>query len=536
MIKNLILLRLRALIAGFGGRGKNGEYKKPSRGKIILFAFIYAYVALVFIGISIGYSYVLADTLVPIGATAHFFGLVSALAFALVFIFSIFETKSELFDCKDNDLMLSMPIKPGHLVISRILVVLIYNFMISAVVTLPATVMFAIISDGEPLGIAGSLLTGFMTPLLATSLASAVGYIVAVLSKKMKNKTFVTLFFSILFLGLYFWGYTALIGTSSEEDISLIIVQLTEGLTFLGFIGKASLLNAFPIAAFCAVSLGVSALAYFVISKYYFSIVTASFGSKRKTYKSKELSRSSALMALVRKELSCFVSSAVYMLNTGLGFLFGVAVSVFALVKRDMIAELVSELAAYMPNVNPSAVITVAFVQILVFLSSMTIISSCALSLEGNNLWVLKSMPISGRDVLLSKAIPHILLASPVSLVCSFLLIIAGKLSPAFAIFVILIPLLANIVSALVGVALNVAFPKFVFNNEAEPIKQSMSAFLTMLTVSVVAIILCVIGVLGITLSLVYVALSLMLVLLVGLSVLLYYIVTHPCVARYETF
>ena len=109
MTKRLIKNRLIGLLAGFGGKkGKNG--KSVSAGKVVLFTLLYLYVACAFLFLSVSMSLSFGAVLIPGGASWLYYSIFILATFTLLFVFSIFETKGELFDCKDNDLLLSMPI------------------------------------------------------------------------------------------------------------------------------------------------------------------------------------------------------------------------------------------------------------------------------------------------------------------------------------------------------------------------------------------------------------------------------------------
>ena len=536
MIKTLIKLRLSALISGFASKNKKGEYVKPSRAKVLGFAALYAFVVIMFAFMATAMIFGLGIVLIPAGLSVHYFGLVNCLVFAVVFVFSIFETKSELFDCKDNELILSMPIKSGHIVISRVLVVLIYNYLISAVLAIPATVIYAIFSHGEIKGIIGSLLISAVTPLLATALASAVGYAVAAISKKMKDKTIATMCISLVFLALYFWGYTELLNTAEGDDISAAIIALTEGLGFIGAVGKASMLYPLNTVVYLLACIGGALIAYAIIARFYFSIIMANHSSSRTVYKKKELKSASAFLALSKKELSKFFSSAAYMLNCAIGLLFSLATAVFAVVKKDMIFALVDYVVYLFPSADATSVLAIASSVILLLLSSMTTISACALSLEGDSLWIIKSMPLSSRDVLLAKTVPHILVSLPFCLASSLVLAIAFRLDFLSSLLVILTPAVATVLSAFVGVVFNVLFPKFKFNNEAEPIKQSASVLFTMLIMMLVALLSAVLGVIGVVFSHELLMHILILVLLGALVGIAYFLIRTVCERRYESF
>ena len=379
MIGKLIKLRLKGLISGLASKNKKGEFVKPSRAKVIAFAILYIYVALFFAAMSAMMIWGIGSVLVRAGLAAHYFGTVSALAFAVIFIFSIFETKAELFDCKDNELVLSMPIKPGHIVISRILLVLIYNYVIGALFYIPSAIVYAIYSSWEIKGLIGSLLIGTVTPLLATALASAVGYAVAALSKRMKNKTLATMIISLIFIALYFWGYSKLLSSSGAEDLAGMIVAVTKNVGFVASLGRATLLEPVYTAVYMLVCISLSAVAYFIISKFYLTIITGAHSVARGAYKEKSLKRSSSFIALCKKELSKFFSSATYMLNLGIGLLIALAAGIFLLVKKEMLVTVAVTFTYMYPELNMDLLLAVCAALLVTFIFSTSPISSPAL-------------------------------------------------------------------------------------------------------------------------------------------------------------
>ena len=115
MIKTLIGIRLQSVFSGLvSGRKKNGK-ESVSKGKLIGYTLIYLYLAVVLVGMFVLYARFMAPSLVAFELDWFYFAIFNASAFAVVFVLSIFETKGLLFECKDNELLLSLPIKPKHI-------------------------------------------------------------------------------------------------------------------------------------------------------------------------------------------------------------------------------------------------------------------------------------------------------------------------------------------------------------------------------------------------------------------------------------
>ena len=166
MIKLLLRNRINSIIGTIVGKGRGNTVRKSSRGRKIgallgfSFALIIALVYVIFFEIS------LAKIILP-ELPWLYYGIFTLISFALTFFLSIFETKSELFECKDNELLLSMPIKSRDILASRLLIVLIYNYLSDLIFMIPAVIIYGIYT-ADAVGIVGGILVTLIIPFLAS--------------------------------------------------------------------------------------------------------------------------------------------------------------------------------------------------------------------------------------------------------------------------------------------------------------------------------------------------------------------------------
>ncbi len=492
MILKLMKIRLSGLIfSAIAGKPKKGVQSNVSKGKILLFTFIYLYLAAFIIGFAAFMANSYAALLVTYGFSQVYFGLFITVTFTLVFILSIFETKATLYESRDNELLLSMPIPPKDIIISRISTVLLYNYLETACIMVPVIVIYCIYG-GTAVGIIGGIIVSLFVPLFATALSSGVGYLVALISRKFKKNTFVTVVLSLGFMAAYFIGYNYVLnGILGLADVSPEIAEtLAENLGIFGVIGTAALLNPLPLAVLIALSVISSAVAYILISKNYISIITKKTAGKKVLYKAQKLEKKSVLLALTAKEFRAFFSSANYILNAGLGAVFEIAVAVIVLINKAEIMTFIGELVFVFPEfaADIDGMVAILAAAFLFAVSTMNFIAAPALSLEGKNLWILKSLPLSGREVLLAKTFPHIIIATAVSVVSSVIMIFALDISPVWWAFVILIPLCGAFLGAFLCAAVGAALPKFDYVSDVQVIKQSAAAGVSMISSMLVGI------------------------------------------------
>ncbi len=537
MIKLLIKNRLRSVLPamlGKSAKGKKGSGGKPSIAKIVGFSLLFVYLIACFFFMSTSMALALAETVLQTGASWFYFGVFMLIDLAMIFFFSIFETKSELFECKDNDLLLSMPIRPRDIVASRVSVVVIYNYLEQLLIMLPCVVVYAIYTH-DTIGIFGALIVSLFIPLLSTALSSAVGYLIAVISRRIRHKTLVTTLISIAFMIAFFFAYSALLNNmdSFAEGAGTQIIVLPESAPILYYVGSAALLKPLSLSMLILISVSLAALAYFLISKNFIKITTYTGISKKAVYRGVIAKRKIPIVALTGKEIRKFFSSANYMTNSAFGIIFALVVGIIAVINRSALGEVVALLSGELGFSDEF--IFPFMICAVIILSCMNMQSASALSLEGKNLWCLKSMPVSDREVLLSKAIPQVIVTVPPTLVTSVLFIIATSAPIKYWIFFILTPIIANILFAFLGLVMNVAFPKLEFENEVQPIKQSMSVFLTMMSQLVLSLLFIMLNAIVAIFGFPILAAFLTLGILVGLSLLFYFILVGPCVKKYAS-
>ena len=485
MIKILVKNRLRALIGSIATRTKNGV-QKASVGKKIAFALLYLFTLACFFSLSTSMAILIGKVLIPIGAEWLYFAIFILSTLTIIFVFSIFETKSELFDCKDNELLLSMPIKPRDIVAARVAVVLVYNYIEEIIIMLPCLIVYGILS-ADVVGCIGIFIVSLFLPLISTSLSSFVGYAVARITKKLKRKNVVAVVICLIFLLVYMFGYDTLMDNLYAFLENAEASGSVANYPALYYIGSAATFDVYGMSIIIALSVLTFAIAYYLISKSYIKIVADNY-SVSVNYKSVKIKGRSPLASLISKEISKFFSSVTYMINAGFALVLQVVIGIIAIIKSDFITTLAE---SYFVDENVSDPMTAALpivIAALILLPGMVMISASALSLEGKNLWIIKTLPISDKTLLLSKTLPHIILSVPSSVITSVLLIIATSASPEYWLFFILTPLVATVAFAILGTVINTAFPRFDFNNETQPIKQSLAVFIVLSVVMVLTV------------------------------------------------
>ena len=204
MLKTLVKKQLMEIFRSYFYNAKTN--KKRSTAGII--AYILLFAALMIGGIGgmfTGLSVSLCAPLTQAGMGWLYFALMSLLAIFLGAFGSVFNTYSGLYFAKDNDLLLSLPIPVRTLMASRLLTVYLMGLMYSAVVILPAVIVYWVTVSAAPMALLGGVLLTALISIFVLTLSCALGWVVAKVSRKLKHKSFITVIVSLAGLAIYYF-------------------------------------------------------------------------------------------------------------------------------------------------------------------------------------------------------------------------------------------------------------------------------------------------------------------------------------------
>ena len=153
-------------------------------------------------GIFTALSIAMCGPLTEAGIGWMYFMMMSAVSIILGAFGSVFNTYSSLYLAKDNDLLLSLPIPVRTIMTARLMNVYLLGTMYSAVVILPALIVYwAVAGLTLPRLVCGILLF-LVISFIVLLLSCVLGWVVAKISLKLKNKSIVTVISSLVFIGL----------------------------------------------------------------------------------------------------------------------------------------------------------------------------------------------------------------------------------------------------------------------------------------------------------------------------------------------
>lgn len=442
---------------------------------VIMFALLFCFLGATFYFMAEGLSKVF---LTKKDSEWIYFALVSILAIMLGTFGSVFNTYASLYKAKDNDTLLSMPIKPSVIIFVRMTGVFAMSLLYSAVVWVPSCIRYWVAVSPNFLQVLFPIIMQFLLAGLVTVLTSVLGLLVAIVSNKIKNKTLVTVIVTLVFMALYYVVYVKVYDILGEialyEDK---IVSLAKWIYPIYCLALGSCGNVLYFLLFFAMTAALLMLCVVVISKSFFKTVTSDTSSGGKKNKKHEFKSKSELNSLVGKEFRKFFSSPTYILNAGLGVIIMLIAFIAALIKSADIRFLISELTESLPFIKD-------FIPVVIFLIIATIVSmDCytapSISLEGRSIWILQSLPVDIKNIFTAKETASVIInIFPAVILAVSLPIIAG--AGAFeTILVVINSVLYVYLSADLGLYFGIKKANVNWTNETVPIKQSFPVFIT---------------------------------------------------------
>lgn len=168
------------------------------------------------------YAYMFAEPLSKIGLTYVMLTLFMIIVTVVTFMEGMYKSQGILFDCKDNDLLFSLPIHKSKIFALRVIKLLVFQFIYNLFCILPAYAMYIYFETPSINFYVISILMLFLLPIIPTVISVILGYIVKGISSKFKAKKIIqTVLSLILFLGIFFLSY----------NLENIIANLTQKAT-----------------------------------------------------------------------------------------------------------------------------------------------------------------------------------------------------------------------------------------------------------------------------------------------------------------
>lgn len=447
--------------------GKTGK-KKP----VYIYTGVLAFI-IILSAVSYSYSYMLGTGFKMINSLELLPATMFTAACFATLITTILKVKGTVFGFRDYDLLMSLPVGTASIIACRLIILYCFNFIFTIIFMLPMMIAYGFLAKPGTGFYVMSLLLIIFVPLMPLVLASVIGTFIAYLASKFRHSNTLNVIFSvsviILFLAMQFV-------TSGDSERLANIGQMISQQLYRLYPPARLYTKAVTTGDWicCMLFIAISAAAFaaytFIVKLLFKKINTMLMTARtRANYKLGELKTASPIKALYIRELKRYFTSSIYVLNTAIGIVMLTVISVAGLF-MDLDALLGGEQALDLLKDNLALC--------LVFFIMLSCTTMASISLEGRNLWIIKSLPVDPMTVFRSKIAVNLTVCLP-ALIDVILLGIIFRLNAARIFLLLLTAAAAALFIAMYGLIINLKLPNFSWTAEVAVVKQSASTMIT---------------------------------------------------------
>lgn len=436
--------------------------------------------ALIVASALIGYVVSMSYSLAMLQLTKYIPANLLATTSVVILVFTILKASGVLFSAKDYDMLMSFPLRPLTVVVSRFLSMYFGNLVFSCLMMIPSGVVYAVFVHPSPVFYLFFLISIFIIPLLPMTIASIIGTLITAISARMKHRNLVNILLSLLLmLGVMSVSlFSGKLENQQLTDLSKLMAEQINRVYPMASIFTSAIadLNITAFLQFIGISLVVfAAFAYLVARRYTFIMTTLQSRATKGNYVFTQSTIASPTRTLYEKEWKRYFSSPIYVLNTAFGYVILLALSAtLCILGPEKTSELL-QLPDITPLITQYAPIAIGS---LVALAPAT---ASSISLEGKQWWIPLSLPITSKMLFDSKIRVSLTLSIPTSILASTLIALRIPFTPLNFLLLYLTPITYCTFQAIIGITINARFPHLTWGNEATVIKQSLATLLSML-------------------------------------------------------
>ncbi len=404
--------------------------------------------------------------------------LLACLTSLLLFVVGLFTAGKSVFSAVGYDMLSAMPLHTRTVILSRLTVLYLGDWLVSLAVLLPGCAVYAVLCRPAPSFYPLAFIISLLLPILPLSASVLFGTLIAAIAARMKQKSLVEALLTVVFVMAILLGTMQLDGFAdgfSPEAIAALIDRLSSHLEGLyppaSWIGKALTGKNFLGVLWLLLTAVAALILCAVLCTCLYHPVAWGLANVRAKhdYRMEGLVHSGVLTALYRREWRRYLSVSIYLTNTILGPILGL---VLAVVLCTVGFE---TLTAALPAAIP---VRPLLPYLLAAVFCMASPASVAVSMEGREITAVKSLPIPAKTWLSAKLLFSLtIMLSPLvpALIC---VAVATRPTTMELLWLILTPLSCILLAAVAGLSIDLRFRRFDWEKPEQVVKQGMSTLL----------------------------------------------------------
>jgi ABC-2 type transport system permease protein len=443
--------------------------------------------------------------------------LASTAAFMVVFFFGIFYVMGYYYFSQDTNLLISLPIKPNNIVLSKFFTVLLYEYILLGIFLIPVFVVNSTLVGGGILYILKSIILFLTLPIAPLSIAAIFVTLLMKFTniKGRKDLYRIVSMFAFLFvvLGLQIIIQRNMMSVEPGKEQEFISQMFMDNKFMLETAGRFYPLSKWfslsyyndsrilYLGLFVGATALIFALSLFISNKFYFKglIGTEESTSKKKALNSKEysavLKSSPQFISIFLKDFKVLLRTPIYLFNcvstviiipfifivmplmTGTGDMMSPIIFIVMPLMTgtgDMMSPIIGLIEA---NLETALLI---FAGAFMMFSLLNPTASTTFSREGKHFWIDRSLPINYSSHIIGRIIsPMVLhLATILAITIGFNYFV--KLDLIYLLIPFVVGFLGGIPLSLIGLIVDLKRPLLDWTNPQRAVKQNLNVLIGM--------------------------------------------------------
>lgn len=420
---------------------------------------------------------------------------------AMIFFFGIFYLISAFYFSKDIDILLPLPLKPSYILGSKLITVMINEYLTLIPMLLPAFVVYGLFSGISWFFWIKAFIAFLFLPLIPLTLASIIVVIMMKLFN-IKNSKDLFVFLGSLIAIVFAVGINFVVQSNVRkiehagqdffqqllnEKIGTIdsvlasfppLMWASQALTLDNFAGLGYLFLFLVITAIMVLVLA------FLGNGMFLGVILSGKEISRKKRNSLSFSKAEKLfkykkpiISLFIREWKDFTRTPIYVMNGIVGMLIAPVLLFMPFIAGRGNNTEFSDIISLALKPEYSYIIAIAGIGVMLITTNLNIIASTSVSREGSMFWVSKMIPISPKEQMTAKLL-HALTTELIGITAAAIVLeLLFKYNPITLVAMVLLGLIGSISMTAQNLIIDVLNPKLIWNNPQEAVKQNINGF-----------------------------------------------------------
>ena len=506
MKNKLLTLVKMQLIATYGGIFSKGFFKQKENqkklGTFILICFCMLPLLSVYI-IFLNAIFSMTSALNQNGLILSF-GVIGV-SFVILF-FSFMYTFTAFFISRDIEMMLTYPIKPSDIILSKLICILIAEYAFALPMLAPLFIINAIHSTVSVWYILFAIISTLLIPLIPICISAIISILIVRLFGMKVNAEKIQGVFTLVSLFLVI-GMNLLFNNSSFQDTVAdpngLIASLMNDKFFLinqlasvyypsklvssALVGGGSFIGIINMLGFILISALATYICVFLANKLYLSAVglgLKSAGKSKRLMTKDEMDKSfkqstKKWFVIMKYDFRVIIRTPIFAYNTLL--MLPLMPLIMGISMSSSLGNMQVEIAQFFSS-NPevvSQIVTIA----LIFIGGFCITTSTSFSREGRAFWINQIAPISANDQLIGRSLVYLILNAIVNIIILSLMVILLSFPVGYALMCLICTTSFIIPATIMGLCVDAKKPKLDWDDPAMAMKKNTTPLLAMLFV-----------------------------------------------------